>query len=101
MEKKASLNPRNYLQIYLKKGGKFLFKLIPLRSLTNFFFNRIPSCFNKSNIHAKTNTKEVDSILIKLNNTKKEIDEVYKNLLLKIKNDLISFIKFIDKTVFE
>ena len=80
-----------------QKGRKILIQIDSSKEPDKLLFNRIPDCFGKQNIHSKTSNNEIEDILFKLNDTKQEIDEVYKNLLLKIKNDLITFIKFIDK----
>ena len=79
-----------------QEGRKMLIQIDSSKAPDKLLFNGMPSCFNNLHIQSKTSTKEIDDILIQLNNTKKEIDEVYKNLLLKTKDDLISFIKFID-----
>ena len=80
-----------------QKGRKLLIQIDSSKEPDKLLFNRISNCFNKPNIHPKISLNEMKGILIELNNTKQEIDEVYKNLLLKIKSDLVSFIKFIDK----
>ena len=80
-----------------QEGRKLLIQIDSSKEPDKLLFDRVPNCFDKPSIHHKTRNSEIESILIKLNNTKKEIDEVYKNLLLKMKNDLINFIKFIDK----
>ena len=80
-----------------QEGRKFLIQIDSSKEPDKFLFSGIPSCFDKSGIHSKTNNNEIENNLIKLNNTKQEIDKVYKNLLLKIKADLITFIKFIDR----
>ncbi len=80
-----------------QRGRKLLIQIDSSKEPDKLLFNRISDCFNKQSIHSKTSTNEIEDILLKLNDIKQEIDEVYKNLLLKIKSDLITFIKFIDK----
>ena len=80
-----------------QEGRKLLIQIDSSKEPDKLLFNRIPNCFGKQNISLKTNNNEMENILIKLNNTKEEIDEVYKKLLINIKNDLINFIKFTDK----
>ncbi len=80
-----------------QKGRKILIQIDSSKEPDKLLFNRIPDCFAKPNIHSKTNNDEIKNTLTKLNNTKKEIDGVYKELLINIKNDLINFIRFIDK----
>ena len=80
-----------------QEGRKFLIQIDSSKEPDKLLFNRIPNCFDKSNISLKTSHNEIEDILIKLNNTKQEIDGIYKKLLITIKNDLISFIEFIDK----
>ena len=80
-----------------QKGRKILIQIDSSKEPDKLLFNRIPNCFDKPDIYPKIRLNEMGNILIELNNTKQEIDEVYKNLLLNIKDDLITFIKFIDK----
>ncbi len=80
-----------------QKGRKILIQIDSSKEPDKLLFSRIPNCFNKPDIYPKISLNEIKDLLIELKNTKQEIDEVYKNLLLKIKDDLIIFIKFIDK----
>ena len=78
-------------------GRKFFICMDSSKELDKFLFNSIPDCFDKLSIHVKTKNNEIDNILTQLNKTKKEMDGVYRNLLLKIQDNLINFIHFIDK----
>lgn len=79
------------------EGRKVLIQIDSSKEPDKLLFERIPNCFDQSNICTKTNNKEIENILIQFNKTKIEIDQVYRNLLLTIKDDLIGFINFIDK----
>ena len=80
-----------------QEGRKLLIQIDSSKEPDKLLFNRIPNCFNKRSISIKISHNEIESVLIRLNDTKKEIDEVYRKLLITIKNDLMDFIKFIDK----
>ncbi|MDE0151099.1 MAG: hypothetical protein OXK80_01200 [Bdellovibrionales bacterium] len=80
-----------------QEGRKVLIQIDSSKEPDKLLFKRIPNCFNNSDICSKTSNNEIEDTLIKLNNIKKEIDNTYKNLLLKIKDDLVNCIKFISK----
>ena len=95
---RRSLPESTKLSPHLSQEGRKLFIHIDSsKEPDKLLFNRIPDCFDKPNIHWETRNNETKNILTQLNKTKKEMDEIYKNLLLKIKGDLINFIHFIDK----
>ena len=79
-----------------QEGRKLLISIDSSKEPDKLLFNRIPDCFNKRAIESKTSHPEIEEVLTELKKTKKELDEFYKNLLLKIKEDLFSFIYFID-----
>jgi len=80
-----------------QKGRKLLIQIDSSKEPDKLLFNRIPKCFDKVDIQSKTKSKEIENILSQLSYTKQEIDKVYKKLLLSIKNELISFVQFIDQ----
>ncbi|MBC6415019.1 MAG: hypothetical protein GDA46_01315 [Bdellovibrionales bacterium] len=76
-----------------QESRKILIQVDSSKEPDTLLFNKIPECFNPTTLKQK-NTKE---ILTKFKHTKKELDEFYKVMLLKMKEDLLSFIKFINK----
>ena len=79
-------------------GRKLLIQIDSSKEPDKFLFKGIPGCFNQTNsIHSKTKTSEINHVLSKLQATQKEINGMYKQLLLKIKADLINFVTFINK----
>ena len=95
---RKSLPESTKLSSQLSQAGRKLFICMDSsKELDKFLFNSIPDCFDKPSIHVKTKNNEIDDILTQLNKTKKEMDGVYRNLLLKIQDKLINFIHFIDK----
>ena len=78
-------------------GRKILIQIDSSKEPDKLLFKGIPDCFGKSKIHSKTKDNEIKNTFQKLTAAKKEIDEVYKKLLLRIQADLVSFITFIDK----
>ena len=95
---RKSIPESTKLSPYLSQAGrKFFIHIDSSKEPDKLLLNGIPDCFDKLSIHSKTRNNEVKSILTQLNETKEEIDKIYKNLLLKIKEDLINFIHFIDK----
>ena len=80
-----------------QEGRKILIQIDSSKEPDKLLFERIPYCFGKPMICSKITHSKIEDILAKINITKREIDEVYKNLLLKIREDLINFIKFINK----
>ena len=80
-----------------QEGRKLLIQIDSSKEPDKLLFNRIPDCFKQSKIHSKTKNTEVKNILLNLKTTKKEIDGIYRKLLLRIKSDLVNFITFIDK----
>ncbi len=78
-----------------QSGRKLLIQIDSAKEPDKFLFNGIPGCVGKSNIHLKTKKKEITELLSKLQATQIEIEGIYKNLLLKIQNDLSGFIDFI------
>ena len=80
-----------------QEGRKFLIQVDSSKEPDKLLFNGIPDCFRQSNIHSKTKNTEIKNVLLKLQVTKKEIDGIYRKLLLKIKDDLVKFIIFINK----
>ena len=77
-------------------GRKILIQINSSKEPDKLLFNQIPNCFNKQGVDCNTNNKEIENFLNDIKSVKKEIDEVYKTLLLKIKSDLINFIQFIN-----
>ena len=95
---RTSIPESTKLSSHLSQAGrKVLIQIDSSKELDKLLFNKIPDCFDKLNIQSKTKNDEIESVLIEFNNTKKEIDNIYRNLLLTIKNDLIGFINFINK----
>ena len=80
-----------------QEGRKILIQIDSSKEPDKLLFNRMPDCFGQLNIYFKIKTTEIKNILSNLQATKKEIDGVYRKLLLRIKNDLVGFITFIDK----
>ena len=78
-------------------GRKMLIQIDSSKEPDKLLFNGIPDCFERSKIHSQTKEKEIKNSLSKLKATKKEIDGIYRKLLLRIKSDLVNFITFIDK----
>ena len=78
-------------------GRKMLIDIDSSTEPDKLLFERIPKCFNPKSIGLKTKNDEIQSVLLGFQNTKNEIDNVYKNLLISIKNELIQFIYFINR----
>ena len=79
-------------------GRKLLIHIDSSKEPDQLLFKKLPECFNRSSINDKgCSIDQINKILSFTEKTKKEIDGVYRNLLLKIKNDLANFIEFIDK----
>ena len=76
---------------------KILIQIDSSKEPNKLLFNRIPDCFGDEEIDTKTNSKEVLTILNKFEEAKNNIENCYKNLLLKVQEDLIKFLQFVDK----
>ncbi len=83
-----------------KAGRKLLIQIDSSIKPDQLLFDGIPKAFEKSKINSQTTNTEIKDTLKKISQTKKEIDGVYKKLLLKIKFDLISFANYITKQCF-
>ena len=78
-------------------GKKLLIQIDSSKEPDILLFNKIPEAFNKVPVKLKIKDQDTEKLLIQLNKTKKEIEGIYKNLLIQIKKDLIEFILFINK----
>ena len=95
---RAGIPESTKLSSNLSQGGrKLLIEIDSSKEPDKLLFNRIPACFDKEKAGSKTAYKEIEEILIQFKKTKAQVDEFYKNLLLKIRHDLLDFIQFIDK----
>ena len=77
-------------------GRKILIAVDSSKEPDKLLFERLPNCLNAQKIDLKTKGTEIKDTLLSFQNTKNEIDNIYKNLLVSIKNELVQFIKFID-----
>ena len=80
-----------------QEGRKILIQIDSSKEPDKLLFDKIPSCFDKLNIKSKTKDQDIKNFLMIFSKVKTEIDEVYKKLLFKLKEDLVVFIQFIDK----
>ena len=80
-----------------QEGRKLLIQIDSSKEPDKLLFDRMPACFDKVSIQNKTKDQELKEILTQLNKTKKQVEGFYKALLLKIKNELLDFIHFVDK----
>ena len=80
-----------------EESRKILIQIDSSKEPNRLLFERIPDCFGKPYIDSEIKINVMQDILLCLKKSKKEIDETYRKLLLRIKSTLISFIKLIDK----
>ena len=80
-----------------QEGRKLLIQIDSSKEPDKLLFSGIPNCIGKSNINYNTSNNEIENILTELNSVKKEIDTLYRQLLIDINNDLIHFVKFINQ----
>ena len=78
-------------------GKKLLIQIDSSKEPDALLFNKIPEAFDKTSFKLKIKNQEIEKVLTQLKKTKKEIEGIYKNLLLQIKEDLTEFILFINK----
>ncbi len=79
-----------------QEGRKLLIQIDSSKQPDHLLFTGIPYCFEKTNV-GRVNLQGTKDILLKLKITKKEIDAIYRNLLLKMEKELSSFISFINE----
>ena len=79
-----------------QEGRKILIQIDSSKEPDKLLFSRIPNCFHQPDIQLQTSNNEIKNILKTLDGIKKEIDAIYRNLLLQIRSNLTSFIQFID-----
>ena len=76
-------------------GRKFLIQIDSSKEPDRLLFKSFPECFESCAINDKTSAHQINKILSLIRKTKSEIDPIYKNLLLKIKDELAGFIESI------
>ncbi len=89
-----------------QEGRKILIQIDSSKEPDQLIFKKIPECFATSTvtgyaIDSQVSIEHVHKMLYWTKKVKEEIDQVYKNLLLKIKQDLELFMVWTDKLFME
>ena len=79
------------------EGRKLLIQIDSSKEPDQLLFKSFPECFGHPAINSKVSVEQINKTLSRLKKTKKEIADIYRGLLLKIKIVLMDFIEFIDK----
>ena len=76
------------------EGRKFLIQTDSSQKPDQLLFNKLPECFGHPAVGPGISADQTEKTLSLAKKTKKEIDGVYRNLLLKIKSDLSDFMEW-------